>query len=345
MSIRRELEPESGGPPAVLGIVVPHDQNAFPGVSEGLHRFSSWAAFQRHLGELEQNNTLVGHAAANAFINGVQRVVVAIGAVDACASQLLQEPQLALLIAPHCRAPQHWRSLVSAAEQGAWLGDEARGSYRLLLDVEEALSDAELLDIQAGLPAGAALAPSWTSSLSPGRRREEALPGSVVSAPLAMGLQAMSQGVHRLRRRFSRELLSIGHLACFPNDVQSLSGAGAALLVEKGVRRQLALAYAPRRQLPLASGVEAQVFAELSSALAAERLTREDGPALWKTLERRATAVLRAWVQRGALKGFRVRCDEETHTAEGPELWVELLAHQRVATMKLRMGAMERPPS
>ena len=80
---------------------------------------------------------------------------------------------------------------------------------------------------------------------------------------------------------------------------------------------------------------------EAHLAEAAEPLIADqpNGPSLWASLERSATAILSAVKRSGAITGFHVRCDAETSGGDaGPTVEVILVVPKRVQRLVLRIG-------
>jgi hypothetical protein len=334
-----ELAPNGG----VLGIV-----GTSPRGLQGPFRADRWARFQEHAGELESAPAgwWAGHAACQAFLNGVSRVEFAgvTGVADAAAmadaaQRLLAAAPLDALVLPGLTDPvgagrvvagfSRWQKScgvpVSGFSPTLWL-DAPAG------DVDSILAHRAALD---GDPDTVRLVVPAVPTLSPGRRQYERLPASCLVAPLSFGCAAALRGVHEPESPYG------------PDELAALHAARVAVLVPSGVRRQVAAAFPlPIPKVPPLGPAEPvpdellvvseRIQAALDQALVDDRAAATSRP----TAARLARAVLERFKSGGEIAGFTVRCDEETcEGSDRPVVEVGLVFPQRVREVKIRMGS------
>ena len=86
--------------------------------------------------------------------------------------------------------------------------------------------------------------------------------------------------------------------------------------------------------------VVARIEAALAQLVEPIALVETESPALYRRLEREATALLHSFVRRGEVSAFHVRCSAETSAdADGPVVEVVVREPRRVQALVLRFNA------
>ncbi|MGM0576202.1 MAG: hypothetical protein ACQEXJ_10780 [Myxococcota bacterium] len=317
-----------------LGIV-----GAAPRSVRGPVRATSFRVFQRLVGELEAAPYLAGHAACHALMNGVERVLFAgVGDpddaedVDSAVRRLLATDEVTCLVAPDVTEPAVLRRVVET-----WATADVDPGC-LWLDAPEGATPEEVVEWRADLggdPERVRVATPWIPTHSPGTRAVETLPPSCLVPALHLGSATTLRGVHDAPGPPPTD------------DVERLRDAGCGLLVPRGRRREVALAFPPplptdRAPTPPPDPV-AEAVREATRDLA---LTAPNGPALWSSLERSARGALERLRRRGVLSTFHVRCDQETHEGhpDAPVLEVRVRYPRRVHEIVIRVEPSEPSP-
>ncbi len=336
------------GPPLAVGIV-----GTSPCDARGVRRFARFADVQRVLGELEAvrpGTFPAGHAACHALMNGVPRVVFhGVGDVareaPGAVQTLVRGGEVALIVVPGLQATEVTGAVVSAFE-----------AERRLAGASAAGSDVTLwLDTPAGVPLRElaqqrrdAAQASWAvryvvppvRTISPGCRAFESLPATCLVAPLALGCTAALRGVHEIDAPCDAELR------------RELVAAGCGVLEARGLRRLVHLAAAlpvlPSTEPPPVEGAEglsARIEAALEDACRGMGDGPAPGPALWKSLERQAQAVLARFQQAGDIEAFVARCDADTNEGAlaGPVVEVLVRLPRRVRSVVVRLAPLAGP--
>ncbi len=328
-------------------------------------RVDTFAKFQELCGELESaapGTYWVAHAACHAFMNGMERVILA--PADPSAPEQVQRalrallPQRPELIAMPGDHPTHDRLVTTLQDWRREQGLDPRDFPWLLLDAPPQASLSALCaehdpDTHPPPPPWLHRVWPWVSTLSPGRRGEERLPGTCVAAALLRGTTHRLRGVHEIPVRPSHA------------DLARARAAGIDVLGVFGQRRLVGLHHGPPKSAPPATDDASQAHAG-ATALAppgiaplpaveapwAERLNlalndacqeeirrHANGPRLWKTLERRCRAILQGYQQATHITRFHVRCDEETASWGYGQPVVEILLWlpQRVQHLHFRV--------
>lgn len=315
-----------------------------PNGTTGPVRAASFKQFQELLGFLEQarpGGWPGAHAACHAFMNGVERVVFA-GVKSAADSQQHPQPweealasvmaseEPSLVVAPG--ASEAVQEALATLMDKAW---QQGARSVLLMDPSSRLRPEEVLPWWKvkNYASNPAVRGCWppVSTLTPGRRNYETLPASCLVGPLLLGTAAELKGLHETPG--------------LPPDVQqNLVQAEFAVLEPRGVRGHpglLAQVPLPDNERPKLQDAPDATPGRLQTRLQeaiADLLDKPNSPGLWKTIERRATAVLVEMQERGEISGFHVRCDAETNEgSSSPVVEVLLRQPQRVRELVVRV--------
>lgn len=325
-----------------------------PGLAPGaLLRVGRLADLERHLGSLAERPSLVAHAAAHAFMGGVDRILI--GAPRDEAPRAWAEALTALcgagasaVLAPGDLNPAIARALVDAIS--AWTSS-ARSAPALWLD-SPAVAAADIITYRAEL--APALAPIWlvtpaVRALTPGRPRPERIGGCTVVGALVMGSAHELGALVEVERRYA------------PDDLERLRADGrVAALVARGPRRLVGLAWPPPPiavhdqaivganaagageddVAPPRDDLEARILRAVQDAtepIIADRAGGPHGASLWPALERAARVVLDGFVASGAITEFALRA------ADG-EVEVGYRTAKRVREVKVSVARLDPEP-
>lgn len=279
-------------------------------------RAGNFRQFQEVAGRLDMTapgSYRAGNTACHAFMNGVHRVQLARVPqsptledwVEGMARLLEGEPVHAVVL-PGMVEDDAMAAVVEAfvekVERRGTRDEEA--PLRLWLDLPDRASvdDALALSTRYTHDRVGVVWP-WVATISPGRVREERLPGSCLIAPLVLGCVESLTGVHEVQglSAYDKERLREGKVAFF--DV-------------RGRRRLLHLDGVMPWRPSSGPGAPPSVEAIIQEALdvACQPLLDGSLPAgekLWRQLRWRAEDVLKDFKRRGVIETFRVKCDEE----------------------------------
>jgi len=339
---------------AILGYIPTHPRRVV--------RVDTFAKFQQLCGMLEQESYLVGHAACHATMNGFERVLAK--DIDATDGESVREGVEALLsagpfdalIMPGPHAPSIQKALLDACASPS-----ADFTFRLFLDPPRGADIDQIIDWQKALPPFAAYAYPWVLTHTPTRRAPEVLPPSCLMPALTLGIAPHLRGVHEA------DTLRL-------DDALALAEGGVETMIASGKRSVLirlqpdlytepphAVHFEDVMGLPLPpeppadprqakierdeAAIETMLLEQIElrcNDVLAQATT--NNAALWSTLTRTATSVLRDAQSRGFITKFHVRCDEETASWGSPTVpVVEILIAfaQRVRQVKFRTLRMK----
>lgn len=319
---------------------------------EGPSFVDSFRVFQRVAGELEAATPTAFpalHAVCHATMNGAAPLAfygvediwdpAALGA--ALRGLRGAYPELAMVVVPGLRKP----AAEPPVEQVAALVD-AQKSEIIWLDAPTHSSADEIVAYREALPGDRDLVRVVTPevyTISPGRRSFEALPPTCLIGPLSLGEAIHLRGMHR-------DLPALGN-----PDRKRLEEAGCGLLVSGAPpQKPIRLAFPPplggsaivpadeARPEDRDGTLEGRIQAALDLACHDAVASGRSGPDLWKLIEREGRAVLARFVSSGELRGFRLRCDEETNRGMVSGVGVEVLVEtpKRVRSVHVRMTVM-----
>ena len=276
---------------------------------------SRLADLERHAGPLADGSYLVGHAAAAAFMGGVDRAVVAtvpgfddLEALAAAAIAALDGGATAL-VAPGLSDLAGQRALAAAFD--AWReapdAPDHAGLTTLWLDAPSgADADAALAhrDALGGDRRALWVVTPWARALAPGRPRADLVPGSAVVGALALRSAPALGALVSLERRYTAP------------EIDALAEAGGvAVLVPVGPRQLVGLrAAAPSVPHP-ASDEIAELTSDpieraVRSATAVVLADPPRGDALGLALERAARPALRRRTASGHITACAGHCEE-----------------------------------
>lgn len=296
-------------------------------------RVTAFRTFQSVAGELEvapaaQFPAL--HAVCHALMNGIAAVhVVGVEnseaqSVAASLAELATRPDVVMLLCPGDHGPDALRAIAGTVPDGLplWLDAPRYGSVQ---DVAELHT--ELVAIR---PNTRLIGP-FVSTISPGRRATEPLPGSALAAPLLLGVCEELRGVHEAPGRLSTA------------DATLLRNAGCGRLAAGGPRRTIRLAFpAPERiQTQSPPNLEQRMRDALELVFATHGYATRR-PSLYRSVERDAKAAMERFVRAGQLTRVHVRCDEETCRDAHDGLGVEVVYQtpRRVEHLVLRVSSV-----
>ena len=270
---------------------------------------------ERFIGRLEaapQERFPAMHAAWHAFLNGVDRVIFsAVGGDEtdadwvAALKRLFTSDPIGVVVAP---------------------GGPSGPLAQAFCDLPFTRTACLWVDSDPGLALDerVRVASQVVPTVPPGSRTPSPLPATALIGPLHGGACQALKGQH-----------------------SAPTGPGALLTINARGRIRLAETldppgtHLPPRPAPQVSAVQFRIDRAIARMVEPINLTTTESPGLYRRLEREATAILEAFLRRGEITEFTVRCNEETSEgAGGPVIEVQIREPQRVESVLLKFHQM-----